>query len=92
LLTYTLIYTSPLALIPFNNPYLHPALAPFSLAPSLPLKATHTLVRDLSKIAHILTIISKNIKKRLKSLLRKTIDGEFRLKYDIQNHVPAVID
>jgi hypothetical protein len=30
--------------------------------------------------------------KTLKSLLRKIIEEEFGLKYDIQNHVPAVID
>jgi cytidylate kinase len=30
--------------------------------------------------------------KTLKSLLQKIIEEEFRLKYDIQNHVPAVID
>jgi hypothetical protein len=31
-------------------------------------------------------------KKTSKSLLRKTMEGEDRLKYDIQKHVPAAID
>jgi hypothetical protein len=38
-------------------------------------------------------MIIKKHQKTLKSLLRKTMEGEdSRLQHDIQNHVPAVID
>jgi hypothetical protein len=37
----------------------------------------------------MLTILSQSSKNIEILLLRKTIEGEERLKYDIQNHVPA---